>query len=212
MGFPILPSHLPVHPCFALCWLLLCSGYDITTIIPCSSCAIFPSVGSNVPAGLCIHHLPSLRLPFPLTTSWARVLKTSCPSYFICCVNASTELHIDNKLKCHWALARSWGPAPTWVTPSVPMELVFYGESDGEREQSARFRDREILFHMKTLHFCTTCLLLCTWFIFPCSHYFLYLLGKPHVRQSHMLFTLQISAKTCSLAFVFIPSLYEVTE
>lgn len=37
------------------------------------------------------------------------------------------------------------------------MELVVYGESDGEREQSAHFHDREIIFRVKPLHFCTTC-------------------------------------------------------
>lgn len=77
--------------CFALCWFLLCGGYA-ATIIPCSNCAVLPSVSSNVPAGLCIHHPPSLCLPFPLSTSWAGVLKTSCPSYSMC----YTQIHPQN--------------------------------------------------------------------------------------------------------------------
>lgn len=84
-------------------------------------------------AGLCIHHSPSLCLFFSLSTSWAGVLKTSCPSYSVCCVNTSTELHIDNELKRHWALAQFRGPGPTWDAPSVPGELVFYGVSDGRK-------------------------------------------------------------------------------
>lgn len=119
---------------------------------------------------------------------WSSETKLPLFSFLLCTIT-STEPRVDNELKFHWALARFRGPVPIGDTPSIPMELVVYGESDGEREQSAHFHDREIIFRVKPLHFCTTCLLLCTWSIFPRSHYFLYLLVKPCVSQAFSLFT-----------------------